>query len=420
MTTTKRHSSRERLLETLRTLISELDYQTVLQSVISVASELTNSEVASILKYDEADEHLHFVAVPWFQRESIQGVRVPLEESIAGWVYLNGKTLVIQDVKEDKRFYSEVDQTAKFQTNSVLAVPLLVKGKPIGVIEAINKTNRAHYNGEDVLILETLASQVALIIENMTLEQRTAQTQAAADQLEQMKKDFIAIASHELRTPLGLILGHSTFLREVIDEEHHEQLDTIIRSGAKLKEIIENLSNVENFQSGAARIRMRKFSLSNLVTKVAKSFLESAKEKKVNLHLDTKKSELLIEGDAEKIGIAVSNLLKNAITFTSEGGHVFIATEQIPGYAKVTVIDDGIGIPAKDLSHIFERFYQVESHLTRQHGGMGLGLSVAKVMIELHDGRIWAESVPDRGSQFVFLLPLDRDQNAAAERVFQV
>ncbi|MBT7017718.1 MAG: GAF domain-containing protein, partial [Anaerolineae bacterium] len=281
MTTTKRHSSRERLLETLRTLISELDYQTVLQSVISVASELTNSEVASILKYDEADEHLHFVAVPWFQRESIQGVRVPLEESIAGWVYLNGKTLVIQDVKEDKRFYSEVDQTVKFQTNSILAAPLLVKGKPVGVIEAINKTNRAHYNGEDVLILETLASQVALIIENMTLEQRTAQTQAAADQLEQMKKDFIAIASHELRTPLGLILGHSTFLREVIDEEHHEQLDTIIRSGAKLKEIIENLSNVENFQSGAARIRMRKFSLSNLVTKVAKSFLESAKEKKV-------------------------------------------------------------------------------------------------------------------------------------------
>ncbi len=417
--TIKRHSTRERLLETLRTLSTELDYQTVLQSVVSVASELTNSEVASILKYDEADEHLHFIAAPWFHRDTIQSVRVPLDGSIAGWAYQHGSPLIIQDVKEDERFYSEVDQTVKFQTHSIIAIPLLVKGKPVGVMEAINKTNRAHYNGEDVLILETLASQVALIVENMTLEQYTAQIQAAADRLEQMKKDFIAIASHELRTPLGLILGHSTFLREVVDEKHHEQLDTIIRSGAKLKEIIENLSNVENFQSGAARIRMKKFSLSSLVTKVANSFMESAKEKKVNLHLDTKNSELLIEGDAEKIEIATSNLLKNAITYTSEGGHVFIIAEQIPGYAKVAIIDDGIGISIKDLPHVFERFYQAESHLTRQHGGMGLGLSVAKVMIELHEGRIWAESVPNRGSQFTFLLPLDRDQTAAAQRVFQ-
>ncbi|MBT3322261.1 MAG: hypothetical protein HN392_08240, partial [Anaerolineae bacterium] len=89
-----------------------------------------------------------------------------------------------------------------------------------------------------------------------------------------------------------------------------------------------------------------------------------------------------------------------------------------PGYAKVAIIDDGIGIPTKDLKQIFERFYQVESHLTRQHGGMGLGLSVAKVMVELHGGKIWAESIQGRGSQFVFLLPLNRDQIVAAEQVF--
>ena len=419
MTISKRHSNHERLLETLRTLSAELDYETVLQSVVSVACELTNSEVASILKYDEVDEHLHFLAAPWFHRDSMQALRVPLDESIAGWVYQHASPLLIQDVKEDKRFYSEVDQTVEFQTRSIIAIPLLVKGQPVGVLEAINKINRAHYNGEDVIILETLASQVALIVENMRLEQRTAQMQAATDHLEQMKKDFIAIASHELRTPLGLILGHSTFLREVINEEHHEQLDTIIRNGAKLKDIIENLSNVENFQSGVARIRMRKFSLSNLIVEIANSFRETAKEKKVNLHLDIKDPELLLEGDAEKIGIAVENLLKNAITFTAEGGHVFIIAEQIPGYAKVVIIDDGIGIPIDSLSRIFERFYQVESHLTRQHGGMGLGLSVAKVMIELHGGRIWAESIPNKGSQFAFLLPLDRDQIDAAQRVFQ-
>ncbi len=419
MTINKHLSTHERLLETLRTLSAELDYQTVLQSIISVASELTHSEIASILKYDDADEHLHFIAAPFFHREPIQTLRVPLEKSIAGWVFQHASPLVIQDVKGDQRFYSEVDQKVKFQTDSIVAVPLLIKGQPVGVLEAINKTSPAHYNGEDVLILETLATQAALIIENMNLEQRAVQMQAAADRLEQMKKDFIAIASHELRTPLGLILGHATFLREIADEAHYEQLDTIIRSGGKLKEIIESLSNVENFQSGAARIRMMKFSLPNLIQQTADSFQNMAKEKNIGLHMDIKDPNLLIEGDAEKIGIASDNLLKNAITFTPENGHVFIVVEQIPGYAKVSIIDDGIGIQNNDLTRIFERFYQVESHLTRQHGGMGLGLSVAKVMVELHGGKIWAESIPDKGSLFTLLLPLDRDQINAAERVFQ-
>ena len=419
MMTQKNHSNREHLLESMRTLSAELDYQTVLQSVLSVSSKLTNSEVASILKYEEADGHLHFLAAPWFHKDSMQSLRVPVNESIAGWVYKNAEPLVIQDVREDKRFYSEVDQAVKFQTNSILAIPLLVQGRCVGVLEAINKANRAHYNGEDVLILETLASQAALILENMDLEKRVAQMQAATDRLEQMKKDFIAIASHELRTPLGLIIGHSTFLREVIQEEHYEQLDTIISSGAKLKEIIESLSNVENFQSGAASIRMMKFSLPNLIKQNIDAFQEKAKAKKISLHTDIKHPNLLLEGDAEKIGIALGSLLKNAVSFTAEGGHVFIVMEQIPGYAKVAIIDDGIGIAEKDIHHVFERFYQAESHLTRQHGGMGLGLSVAKVMIELHGGKIWAESILGKGSQFAFLLPLDRDQVNAAERVFR-
>ncbi len=418
MTISKRHLNHENLLERLRTLSAELDYQTVLQQIVAIIIELTDSEVASILKYDESDEHLHFVAAPWFHQDSVQTLRVPLEESIAGWVYRHASPLIIQDVKEDERFYSEVDQTIKFQTHSIIAIPLIVKGKPVGVLEAINKTNRAHYNGEDVLILETLASQVALIVENMRLEEYATQIQAAADRLEQMKKDFIAIASHELRTPLGLILGHSTFLREIVDEEHHGQLDIIIRSGAKLKEIIENLSSVENFQSGAARIRMEEILISNLIAKVADSFREMVKEKKIDLRLELKESDLLLEGDAEKIEVAIGNLLKNAIAFTAEGGSIVVVAEKVLGHVKVSIIDNGIGIPENDLLHIFDRFYQVESHLTREHGGMGLGLSVAKVMIEQHGGRIWAESVPEKGSEFIFLLPLDRNKVDAAQRVF--
>lgn len=409
----------ERLLATLRTLNAETDYSTVLQSLISVASELTNSEIASILKYDEVENSLRFLAAPWFHQDALQTTNVPLEESIAGWVYRHAAPLVIQDVKEDVRFYAGVDQKVAFETKSVLAVPLLVKGQPVGVFEAINKTSPAHYNGEDVIILETLASYAALIVENISLKQQNAQVQAAADRLEQMKQDFIAIASHELRTPLGLILGHATFLREVVDEKHHEQLDIIVRSGEKLKEIVENLSKVENFQSGAARLRMERFSLADLIESSIENFTPMATEADIQLKAKIKDPALLIDGDAEKIKIALDNLIKNALIFTPQGGHVTVTAKEIPGYAQISVKDDGIGIRAADMPHIFERFYQAEAHLTRQHNGMGLGLSIAKVMIELHGGKIWAESRPEKGSRFTFLLPLDKNKVDAAARGFQ-
>jgi signal transduction histidine kinase len=124
------------------------------------------------------------------------------------------------------------------------------------------------------------------------------------------------------------------------------------------------------------------------------------------LTAETSSKDLFVEADSTKISIALNNLIKNAITFTDAGGHVRVISESLPGYVKVSVIDDGIGIPMKDLPRIFERFFQVESHLTRRHNGMGLGLAVAKVMIEMHGGRIWAESMEGRGSNFSFLLPL--------------
>ena len=418
MTVNQRIKHLERILEVTRNLSAKLDHSTFLQSVISVASEVTSSEIASILEYNEEDAHLHFVAAPWFHRDSIQDLKVPLEESIAGWVYQHGQPLVIQDVKGDERYYSEVDSAAEFQTHSVLAVPLLMKGKIIGVLEAINKTNRAHYTGEDVTSLETLASLAAFTLHDAALQEHIAKFNENAQELEKMKNDFIAIASHELRTPLGLILGHATFLREVVEEEHHEQLDTIVRGASRLKEIIESLANVNNFESGAALIHSRKISVPDLVDEVIDSLQKYARERQINVHIKIKGDILPIEGDSEKISIAITNLLKNAIMFTPVDGNVSLAVEQILGYIKISIVDNGMGISESDLPHIFERFYQAESHLTRQHGGMGLGLSVAKAMIEMHGGRIWAESVEGKGSQFTILLPLEPSQDDDAQRVF--
>ncbi len=398
----------ERLLEVTRNLGTSVDLETYLRSVLSAAAELTESETASLMEYDEGAGDLYFKYVPWFHRDAISSARIPLDSSAAGWVFLNAKPLIINDVQNDTRHYRKIDELAGFTTHSLLAVPLLSHGRPVGVFEIFNKKNTSYYTEEDIAVLESLSALAVTAMQNEVLEGNVISYQSEARDLDRLKNEFIAITSHELRTPLGLILGHSTFLRELIGGQHQEQVDAIIRNASKLKEIIESLTSVDNYQSGGARIRQRKVSIARVVEDVSASFSEMALLKKISLKVDLQGGQdLFIDADGSKVAIVLSNLVKNAITFTNEGGHVTIHSELQSKFVKVSIEDDGVGIPVQELPRIFDRFYQVESHLTRRHGGMGLGLSVAKVMIEMHGGRIWAESTEGVGSTFTFLLPVE-------------
>lgn len=410
MATNERIDHLERLLEVVRGLTTAPDLESFLQTVINEATELTDSELASILEYDEAAEELRFLAMHWFQRDLLRPVGVPLEGSAAGWVFRRGQPLIIQDAKVDQRHFKVVDRVTKHVTHSLVVVPLMVRGEVIGVLEALNKKDNAHYTEEDLTILETLAALAAQAIQNVSLQRKVRATSIELAELERLKTDFIAIASHELRTPLGLILGHATFLRELAGEQYGEQLDMIIRNASKLKTIVENLSDVDNIQSGAAHVRNQLVSLKKIIEDVISTFQDESGSRNITLKSEVGESPFYLDADGVKISIALSNLVKNALQFTEPGGHVTVGVEEEAGYYKVTVTDDGIGIPARDLPRVFERFFQVETHLTRRYGGMGLGLAVAKAMIELHGGRIWAESEEGMGSKFTFLLPAAQNQ----------
>ena len=402
----------ERLLEVVRGLTTAPDLESFLQTVISEATELTDSELASILEYDESAEELRFLAMHWFQRDLLRPIGVPLDGSAAGWVYRRGQPLMIQDVGMDQRHFKVVDSVTKHVTHSLAAVPLMVRGEVVGMLEALNKKDNAHYTEEDLTILETLAALAAQAIQNVSMQRKVRTTSIELAELDRLKTDFIAIASHELRTPLGLILGHATFLRELAGEQYAEQLDLIIRNATKLKTIVENLSDVDNIQNGAARVRNQQVSLTKIIEDVILTFQDQANSRNITLKSESRQAPFQLEADGVKLSIALSNLVKNALQFTEAGGHVTLNVEEDAGYYKVTVTDDGIGIPARDLPRVFERFFQVETHLTRRYGGMGLGLAVAKAMIELHGGRIWVESQAGKGSKFTFLVPAAQIQHS--------
>jgi len=413
MSTNERIDRLERLLEVVRGLTTAPDLEAFLQTIITEASEMTDSELASILEYDEDAKELRFLSTIWFDRDALRPVGVPLDGSVAGWVFTRNQPLIIQDTKADQRHFKVVDRVTNHQTHSLAAVPLVVRGETVGVLEALNKRDDAHYTEEDLTILATLGALAAQAMRNVNLERKVRAARIELAELERLKTDFIAIASHELRTPLGLILGHATFLKELAGQEYTAQLDTIIKNATRLKDIVENLSDVDNMQTGAARVRSHKVSMAKIAEDVVLTFQDDASARNITISHELGNLPYFVEADGVKINIALSNLVKNAIQYTQSGGQIHITVDEDSGYVKVTVSDTGIGIPSRDLPRVFDRFFQVETHLTRKYGGMGLGLAVARSMIELHGGRIWVESEEGKGSTFTFLLPVESDTELA-------
>lgn len=395
-----------RLAEVCRSLGRSADLDVLLQTIVDAVCSLLKTEFCAVLMYEEETDLLKFVAGPPTRKETSIRLRVPLERSVAGWVYRHSQPVIVKNADADSRIKQAIESPLGIEIHSLLAAPLIFRGETIGVLETFNKKDGDSFSNDDLLILETLAAQAAVATLSTVLMEETERAYDEVKELEKMKSNFIAIASHELRTPLGLVLGHATFLNDVIeDPEQRHQMDVILRSASRLKSIIEDLSNMETFQSGKGRIRQKAFAVDRVAAKVAESFQPMAKQKQITLSTHLPEISIMVNGDEEKISVALGNVIANALAFTNENGHVQVGVETLPGYVKLSVVDDGIGIPTEDLSRVFERFYQVHSHLTRRHQGMGLGLSVAKAMVELHGGQIWVESVEGQGSDFSILLP---------------
>jgi signal transduction histidine kinase len=410
----------ERLLEISRNLTSTHDLPLLFQLIVDVACELTQSQAASILLYDRTSGELRFEAVLDSQMDDLLHMSVPLDSSVAGRIFSNAQPVIIQDATSDSRIYRRIDRQLNFQTRSLIGVPLIVKQEPIGVLEAVNKKDEANYTEDDMAILETLASQAAIAIQNARLLIQLQDANTDLRRLDRMKSDFIAIASHELRTPLGLILGHATFIKDMVSSDLQDQMEVIIRSALRLKTIIEDLAAIAHEEEGQSKVRRAPFSMKQLISDMGSRFSDIAVKKNIALTFDVpEEDDLTVDGDREKIDIALTNLIQNALTFTDPEGQVGIKAEVSGGYVKVFVVDTGIGIPEDDIERVFDRFYQVESHLTRKHGGMGLGLSIAKTMIEMHNGQIWCESKEGTGSLFCFMLPTDEQRASAAAKVFK-
>lgn len=399
-----------RLVKVSTVLNSTLTIDPLLRYIMDAASELVGSEGASILLYNQDSDELVFTASSTGSSESLIGQPVPLAGSIAGSILRENRAIAINDVAHDQRHYRGVDEATQFRTRSLLGVPMRMRDQVVGVLEAVNKLH-GPWTVQNQSALMILAAQAAVAIENARLITALRQANDDLHALNEMKNDFIAIASHELRTPLGIILGYAAFLKQEAEGQAGSHADVVFRSALQLRGIIEQLTNLRYLKQQPSDELVRDWVVvADLMSSAEQDIqpLAEAKNQRVEVKLPATHAMVLVDG--LKLLAVLSNLLNNAVKFTPPEGTITLSCELQPDSVLMSVSDTGPGISLADQRRIFDEFVQVEDHLTRRHGGMGLGLTIARGLVEAHGGRLWVESPGHNGFGATFSLSLPQQE----------
>ena len=355
-----------------------------------MARELTECEAVSLLMYDPQDRQLYFQAATDLLSEGLGRTAVPTDNSIAGWIFTHNEPLIVDDALSDTRFFKEVDVLTRFQTRSILGVPMRTKKTTLGVIEAVNKEHGS-FDQEDRRLLETLAAQSAIAIENTILFQQS---------------DLVAEMVHELRTPLtGLTAVSNLLQRENLPEKQRITLaQTLNIEVMRLNEMTTDFLKLAKLESGRTRFTREPVHLGGLVEECLQIIQPQAKEEDITLDVHMDRSITPVQGDRKGLKQVLLNLLTNAIKYNERGGRITVRLKRKSKSILLSIQDSGRGIPEESLPHIFDRFYRVPSQ-DGEASGTGLGLAIAKRIIGSHGGNITVESQTSEGSTFSIRLP---------------
>jgi PAS domain S-box-containing protein len=230
-----------------------------------------------------------------------------------------------------------------------------------------------------------------------------------AELANRMKDEFLATLSHELRTPLNAILGWAKLLRSgnVDGEDLEEGLSAIERNSQVQAQLVDDLLDISRIISGNLRLEVQRLHLAEIIEAALAAVLPAANAKEICIHKVLDSLAGPVTGDASRLQQVVWNLLSNAVKFTPKGGRVQVLLERVNSHIEISVIDTGIGIRPEFLPHVFDRFRQADGSTTRRHGGLGLGLSIVKQLVEMHGGSIRAKSPGEgQGATFTVTLPI--------------
>lgn len=330
----------------------------------------------------------------------------------------NGEIIHIADVSAMPPEASNEKEILEMQDiSSLIVLPLYIGGKISGFVGMDNVASTGTWSEEDIQTLGTLATLVGNAIERSHKEEAlktySAELESAYEELkslDRMKNELIANLSHELKTPLNSIYGYSSILDQgslgELNEEQKKSINIVLNSSVRLSNLIDSLLYLGNVLAGKMEHSMDILLIENIINQTIGDNIDKAAKKQITISKKLEAEYPFVEADIPSLIKLMNILMDNAIKFTPEGGKIDLSTYGDGNYIHIEVQDTGIGVPKDKRSKVFENFYQVDGSATRKYGGNGLGLYVAKLIVEAHKGKIWIESEVEIGTTVHVLLPL--------------
>jgi signal transduction histidine kinase/ActR/RegA family two-component response regulator len=421
-------------------LAGELDLQRLVQGVTDAATELTGARFGSFF-YNVLDEHgasYTLYTLSGVPRSAFSHFPMPRATDLFGPTFRGEGAVLIADVKKDPRYgknspYYGMPE-GHLPVTSYLAVPVVSRsGEVLGGL-FFGHPEPGVFTERHERLVAGLAAQAAVAMDNARLyeaaQRARAEAEAAAAENERLyrearessrlKDEFLATVSHELRTPLTAILGWAHMLRagQFDGDSARKACETIERNARAQAQLIEDLLDVSRIITGKLRMDVRPVDPNSFIEAAVEAVRPAAEAKGVRVQKVLDTGVVSVSGDPVRLQQIVWNLLSNAIKFTPRGGRVQIRLERVNSHLEIAISDTGAGIVPEFLPHVFDRFRQADQRSTRQHGGLGLGLSIVRHLVELHGGTVRAESEGEgRGSTFTVLLPVAPVYQPEAEGV---
>ena len=291
---------------------------------------------------------------------------------------------------------------------SAMCVPMISRGRIIGALTFVTEKGSRRYGTADLALAEELARRAAVAVDNATLY-------AEANSANQKKDEFLAMLAHELRNPLGPMMNAAALLRAGAPSKRPvEVLDRQVRHMSRM---VDDLLEVSRISRGKIDLQREVLDVAEILQEVCADRAETVREAGLALSLETPAERVHVSADRTRLAQAVTNVVANAIKFSEPGGKIRVRLSAAAGRARISVIDQGIGIDADTLRSLFEAFTQADRSLDRSRGGLGLGLAIVRGLVELHGGKVEAASEgPGKGAEITLELPLATPERARREK----
>jgi signal transduction histidine kinase len=389
---------------------STLEFETVLNTIVTKAVQLSSTDAGTIYVFDEATEVFQLRATYGMDDALIAAIKdrhIRIGDAGIGQVAERREPVQVPDLcLEPPNATLDVVLRAGFR--ALLIVPLLGAEEIVGAL-VVRRKQPGEFPKSAVDLLQTFAAQSVLAIQNAHLFTQIGEKSRQLEVVSQHKSQFLANMSHELRTPLNAILGYTELILDNIYGDTPERmrgvLNRVQRNGKHLLGLINDVLDLSKIEAGQLTLSLSDYSIKDVVHSVFLAVESLATEKQLALKVDLPSDLPAGRGDERRLTQVLLNLVGNAIKFTDQG-EVAIKAAAASGSYTLSVRDTGPGIDPADQAKIFEEFQQVDSSITKNKAGTGLGLSIARRIIEMHGGRIWVESSVGHGATFVLNVPV--------------